>query len=124
MDSPRQNMTVRLARRVALFLLLLLLVARAWGQAERLPEPRGRVNDFAEVIDPAPEERIGNLIREVETRVGAEFAVVTIRSLHGEPIEDYAERLFQKWGIGKKERDNGLLLLAAIEDRRVRIEVG
>jgi uncharacterized protein len=64
------------------------------------------------------------LCQELESKTGSQLAVVTVNSLEGDPIEDYAVKLFQKWGIGKKEKSNGLLVLIAIQDRRSRIEVG
>jgi uncharacterized protein len=61
---------------------------------------------------------------EIEQKTSAEVAVVTVRDLGGGSIDDYASRLFEKWGIGKKGKDNGVMLIAAIDDRKVRIEVG
>lgn len=87
-------------------------------------KPTGYVSDFAGVIDPVSSQRINGLINEIEKKTSAEVAVVTIRNLEGGSVEDYAVRLFKKWGIGKKGKDNGVLLLAVIEDRKVRIEVG
>ena len=75
-------------------------------------------------MDETSKQRIEGLCQELETKTGAQLAIVTIPSLQGEPIEDYAVHLFQQWGIGQKEKSNGLLLLVAIQDRRSRIEVG
>jgi len=60
----------------------------------------------------------------VEHATGAQIAIVTINSTDGNPIEDYANTLFRKWGVGKKGQDNGLLILFAIKDHKDRIEVG
>ena len=92
--------------------------------AQSFPAPTGYVNDFAQVIDAASKERMELLCQELESKTGSQLAVVTVTSLEGEPVEDYAVKLFQKWGIGKKEKSNGLLVLVAIQDRRSRIEVG
>jgi uncharacterized protein len=75
-------------------------------------------------MDPPSKERIEQLCRELETKTGTQFSVVTVSSLNGEPVEDYAVQLFKQWGIGKKDRANGLLLLIAVQERRTRIEVG
>jgi len=92
--------------------------------AQALPKPSGYVNDFAHVLDQESSQRIGQLCRELQAKTGAELAVVTVKSLDGEPIEDYAVKLFQQWGIGKKDQSNGLLVLVAIQERRTRMEVG
>ena len=88
------------------------------------PNPVGRLSDFANVIDDANRQNIEKLISDLETRTSAEMAVVTIDSLKGDSIDDYANRLFSQWGIGKKKKDNGLLLLVAVRDQKLRIEVG
>jgi len=87
-------------------------------------KPAGWVSDFASVLDPVSSQRINGLINEIEKKTSAEIAVVTVRNLEGDSVEDYAVRLFEKWGIGKKGKDNGILLLAATEDKKVKIEVG
>src|SRR5687768_7244828 len=93
----------------------------AWAA---LPKMEGPVNDLAGVLAPEAEQAIKSRIRAVEAATTAEIAVVTVRSLEGETVETYANRLFNQWGIGKKGKDNGVLILAAIEDRKIRIEVG
>jgi len=108
-------------------LLLYPLVASAQIPADELLqrlEPRGYVNDYAGVLDAQERKRLESLLAEVERKTGAEIAVVALESLEGGQIEDFANRLFEKWGIGKKDQDNGVLLIAAIRDRKVRIEVG
>ncbi len=82
------------------------------------------VNDFASILDDSIESDLENLITALENETSAEIAVVTVENLQGITIEEYAVELFEKWGIGKKEEDNGLLFLVAIEEREVRIEVG
>jgi uncharacterized protein len=93
-------------------------------RAQATPPPTGYVSDYAHVIDEGSKQRIEQLCRELESKTAAQLAFVTIPSLNGEPVEDYAVKLFEKWGIGKKEKSNGLLLLVAVQDRRSRIEVG
>jgi uncharacterized protein len=87
-------------------------------------EPRGYVSDFAGVLQPQAIAAIEAYAANVERSTGAQFAVVIVKSLEGDPVEDVAVRLFERWGIGKKGADEGLLLLLAIEDRKNRIEVG
>ncbi len=92
--------------------------------AQTFPEPVGYVNDFAEMLSADFRDSIEEDLSKFEEETKAEIAVVTVNSLEGTYIEDYAVRLFEQWGIGKKEADNGLLLLIAKEDREFRIEVG
>ena len=64
------------------------------------------------------------MLRDVEQQTTAEIAVVTVPSLDGMTVEEYASRLFKAWGIGKKGRDNGVLVLVAPTEHKMRIEVG
>jgi len=105
-------------------LILVLLCLRGATVAETIPRPVGYVNDYARVIDEGSKQSIEQLCQELESKTGAQLAIVTLSSLQGEPVEDYAVKLFQQWGIGKKDKSNGLLLLIAIQERRSRIEVG
>jgi uncharacterized protein len=86
--------------------------------------PTGYANDFAGALDSRSRAAIDRYCGNLERATGAQIAVVLVRSLEGEPIEDVAIRLFQEWGIGKKGTDEGLLLLLAIQDRKQRAEVG
>lgn len=92
--------------------------------AAELPAPSGWVNDFAGVISAEEEQQLTHLLRQVEQASDIEMSVVTLATLEGEDVEGYAVRLFEKWGIGKKGKNNGLLILASIGDRSARIEVG
>ncbi|MGH7452171.1 MAG: TPM domain-containing protein, partial [bacterium] len=108
---------------VAGFIVSYLLRATAFSQD--FPEPRGYLNDFAQVVDPNATAQIEAIGRELEEKAGAQLAVVTVQSLGDEDDFDYAHRLFEKWGIGKKGKDNGVLLFLALgERRRVRIVTG
>ena len=106
-------------------LIFILLAAPAGiSSGQSIPRPTGYVNDQAGLLSPATRIEIDALLTEIEQRTGAEIAVVTVETVSPSTIEDYADRLFQQWGIGKKEKDNGVLLLVAVKDRGVRIEVG
>jgi uncharacterized protein len=76
------------------------------------------------VVDAASRDSIEALGRELKEKTGAELAVVTLADLGGDGIEAVAVDLFQAWGIGRKGRDDGVLILQASSERRVRIEVG
>jgi uncharacterized protein len=87
-------------------------------------KPAGFVNDFAGVMTSAQKAALENKVGNFERPAGVELSVVTVKSLGGDTVENFAEKLFQEWGIGKKKVDNGILFLVAPDDRQVRIEVG
>lgn len=93
-------------------------------QEIKFPRAVGYVNDFAGVIEENYKININNLIENFEKETTNEIAVVTVES--AEPLDptNYAVKLFEKWGIGKKEKDNGVLILLAMKERKVKIEVG
>ena len=93
-------------------------------KAQELPQATGYVNDFAQLLSSEYRQTLEQELVDFEKETSVEIALVTINSLEGGSIEDYAVRLFEKWGIGQKEKDNGLLILIAKEDRDIRIEVG
>lgn len=86
--------------------------------------PRGFVNDFVGVLNTDEAAALEAKLGEYERATGNEVAVVTIPSLGGDYIEHYAVKLFEEWKVGKEGENNGLLLLVAIDDRKLRIEVG
>jgi uncharacterized protein len=108
-----------------LFVVIFLLPA-IQGQAAKThwPQPAGYVNDFAHVISSDQALQIESLLSGLEQKTGAQVAVVTVDSVEGGDIDGAAVDLFKAWGIGKKGKDNGVLILAAIKDRKGRIEVG
>jgi uncharacterized protein len=85
---------------------------------------QGYVNDFAGVLNPATVEGLTRLCTEVDQKARAQIAVVTIKSLEGDAVEDFANHLFQKWGIGYKGTDRGVMLLLAVGDHKYWTEVG
>ncbi len=87
-------------------------------------KPQGYVSDFANVIDAASKAKLEDYCGQVERATGVQIALVTIPSLEGAPIEDFANTLFRKWGVGKKGKDEGLMLLLAVQDHKDRVEVG
>ena len=87
-------------------------------------KPQGYVSDFARVIDPASKAQLEAYCARVERSTGVQMALVTIPSLEGEPIEDVANTIYRAWGVGQKGKNEGILLLLAIGDRRNRLEVG
>jgi uncharacterized protein len=85
---------------------------------------QGYVNDFAGVLDPATVAGLTRLCTEVDQKARAQIAVVTIKSLEGDAVEDFANHLFRKWGVGYKGTDRGVMLLLAVGDHKYWTEVG
>jgi uncharacterized protein len=104
--------------------LLGLLVSAGWAVDWKALKPQGYVSDFANVIDPASKSQLEAYCAAVERSTGAQIALVTLNTLEGEPIEDVANTIYRAWGVGKKGKDEGALLLLVIGDRRNRLEVG
>src|SRR5580704_7781192 len=87
-------------------------------------KPTGYVNDFAHVLDPAGKERLEAYCANLERATGAQLAIVTVDTLDGDPVEDVANKLYREWGIGKKGKDEGILILLAVKDHKDRAEIG
>ncbi|MGD9905953.1 MAG: YgcG family protein [Vicinamibacterales bacterium] len=115
-------MTAAHTARVAVLIAAGLAVGVAAQPA--LPTPSGAVNDFANLLTEADEARLARRLDDVERATTAEIAVVTVPSLDGLTVEEYATRLFAAWGIGQAGTDNGVLVLVAPNQREMRIEVG
>jgi uncharacterized protein len=114
-------------RKCLLALSLLFLACCGLVPAEKvqdLPAPTNYVSDFAGVLSPETQTSLNALCAQVDRLAHAQIAVVTIKSLDGEPIENFATALEDKWKVGKKGTDRGLLLIFAPNDRKYRIEVG
>jgi uncharacterized protein len=122
--GARIGAAVRPVGAAVLALVLLLAPAGASAKKNEWPAPTGHVNDWAHVIDPASADSIEALAAELKQKTGAELAVVTVPDLGGLEIEEAATDLFTKWGIGRKGEDDGVLILLALQERRVRIEPG
>jgi uncharacterized protein len=88
------------------------------------PDYSAMVNDFTGTLDSGWKSSIEELCIKARNETGAEIAVAVVSDLQGITIEEYAVKLFEKWGVGKASKDNGVLLLVSIQERKVRIEVG
>ena len=109
---------------ILLLALVISIVGFATGEAVDFPKPVGLVNDFAGVIDAGTKQRLEGILRNLRDKTGAEIAVVTVKNMGGLDVDTYAVELMKSWGIGSKERNDGILILLATEERRWRIEVG
>ncbi len=117
---------MRSIRRAAIpFAVIALAVAGARAGAQSLPALTAPVNDFAQILSPDVSATLDHRIRALQAASGDVVVVATVKTI--EPygsIEEYAVRLFEKAGIGQKNKHNGLLVVLAVKERRVRIEVG
>src|ERR1035437_3549606 len=87
-------------------------------------KPQGYVSDFAGVIDPASKSQLEAYCAAVGGSPGAQIALVTLATLEGDPLDDVANAIYRGWGVGQKGKNEGILLLLVIGDRRNRLEVG
>ncbi len=93
--------------------------------AQQLPSTEGYVNDFAGVISSDDEAAMRGIMTAVKEQTGAEMAVVTVESMAPYPtIEDFGIALAEEWGVGSAGGDDGVILIVAVQERQVRIEVG
>ena len=108
-----------------LFALLVTAVLPLGAAKLKLPELTGRVVDNANIFSSAEKEQIEAAILQLEKATqGGQMAVLTVKSLNGMPIEWYGIKLAEKWKIGQKGKDNGAILIIALNDRSMRLEIG
>src|SRR6516164_2965003 len=100
------------------------LCASLTALAANPPELTGRIVDQADIIPAATRSTIEPKLADLETKSGIQLVVATVNSLDGEEIEPYANELFRSWKLGEKTKNNGVLLLVAPKEKRVRIEAG
>lgn len=112
------------------FILLLqcFFAACATAAPQIPPKPTAAagiyVQDYAQVLSAEDKRKLLSIGQELDNKTTAQLAVVTVKTLDGQPIEDYALSILREWGIGSKEKNNGALIVVAVQDRRSRIEVG
>ena len=114
-------------KKLALIIALLLSVC-AFAQIDKViparPNPPHLVNDLANVLTPEQEQALENKLVAYDDSTSTQIVLVTIKSLSDYPIEDVALQILRRWGVGNKEKDNGIVVLASIDDRKIRIETG
>jgi uncharacterized protein len=124
--SSREATPYARAATTAAVLISLVILLQPRALAEKLEQlkPAGYVNDFAGVLDSQSTTQLAALCTEIDQKAHAQIAVVTIRTLEGVTVEDFANKLFERWGIGPKSDNRGVLILLAVDDHRYRVEVG
>ena len=110
----------------ALLLVLVLWLAAlpAFAAEIRFPALTGRVVDDAQLLTQEQEQALTGKLAMLEQQTGDQLVVVTLPSLQDQEIEDFGYQLGRHWGIGQKGKNNGVLLIIAQDERKVRIEVG
>src|SRR5450755_4240617 len=104
--------------------VLALAALPAWGLDTKTLKPTGYVNDFSSTLDAASKQTLETYCANLERVTGVQMAIVLVPTLDGQPIEDAANRLYREWGIGKKGKDEGILIMLAVKDRKSRAEIG
>jgi uncharacterized protein len=118
-------MSLRFKHLLSLLFIFFLLPYTSLAATPEPPlSPANYIVDLAKIINDDVEAKLNAYLKELEAKTTAQVIVLTIKSLDGEDIESFSLRTAEKWRLGQKGKDNGLLLTIAIEDRRYRFEVG
>lgn len=104
--------------------IVLLLLATVLSAAPQFPEYKGPINDLAGVLSKSDIRQLESKAIAYREQTGSEIGVLIVPTIGNMTIEDYTHDIFNAWGIGQKEKDNGVLFLVAIEERKARVEVG
>ncbi len=102
----------------------ILVISTMQARAHNFPSYAGYVNDFAGIIDGNTVSELDSAISSFNNQTGIQIAVVTVKNTGDLGIDEYANELFKKWGVGVKGLDNGVMLIVSTEEKQVRIEVG
>ncbi len=108
----------------AFLILTILLFFAPSAHALEVPILQGRINDYAGMLSPQAKANIEQQLKAVEQSDTTQIVIVTIPSLQGEVLEQFSIKVAEKWKIGQKGKDNGVILLVSKNDRKMRIEVG
>jgi len=124
--NRRRHLRISGVLAALLLVCLTVTVGLRTAFAERVADlqPTGYVNDFAGVLSPATRSQLEALCKEVDQKTQAQIAVVTVHTTGDDPIDDFAVQLEEKWKVGPKGTDRGILLILATDDHKYRFEVG
>ncbi len=109
-------------KKIHLILLIIIIFSSLFSL--EVPRLKGRVNDYANILISGDEANLENLLKQIEEKTSSQIALLTIPSLEGEALEAYSIKVADQWGLGQKDRDNGILLLVAMQEKQLRLEVG
>lgn len=120
-------MSIRYPVNTFLFLFFFFLLLPLWSQASTPqipPRPPGYVVDLAGVLDGQSKRQLSTLLQDLENRTTVQMVILTVDSLDGQDINSFSLQTAEQWKIGQKDKDNGLLFVIAMRDRKYRFEVG
>ncbi|MDL2122208.1 MAG: TPM domain-containing protein [Deltaproteobacteria bacterium] len=119
-------MQLKIKPALIILILCLLFLLQPFSHADIIPEKPGNyVVDLADIIDNSSEYKLNQYLQELEQKTTAQLVVLTIKSLEGGSIEDFSITIaHDRWELGQKGKDNGVLLLISLKDKKYRIEVG
>jgi len=123
-SRPSRNGWTSLRPSTATYVLPAVLVIAAAALGQDLPVPQTHVADHANLIDPQTEAALDAILTELERKTTAQVVVLTVKTTSGTPIEQYALAVAERWQLGQKGKDNGLLIVVASADREYRFETG
>jgi len=109
-------------KKIFLFIILLLIFAQIF--ALKVPKLIGHINDYAGILSQQEKNTLESMLISAENKTSSQIVLLTIPSLKEESLEDFSMNVVETWKIGQKEFDNGILLLIAMKERKIRIEVG
>jgi uncharacterized protein len=110
--------------KIFISMLFAIISIVSTAQNADIPYLTGRVNDNAQILSDSTRKSLTDLLKEHENRTTNQIVILTLHSLQGESIEDYANKVFNEWKIGQKGKDNGILIVVVPDERQMRIEVG
>ncbi len=105
-------------------LLVISSATTAGGAAADLPTPRHYVEDYANVINSTHERSLNGILQELEQKTGVQYIILTVQTMGGLPIEQFSIELAEKWKLGQKGKDNGMIFVLSKNDRKWRFEIG
>lgn len=111
-------------KKFLLIVISAILLLPALSYALEVPALKGRVNDYADMISPEAESLLEERLKAFENSDSTQIVILTVNSLQGDALEDFTIRAAEDWKIGQAKKDNGVILFASKNDRRMRIEVG
>src|SRR5690554_3039574 len=120
----RVSLLVRGVMALLVTFLLLSATTLSWAQQAPVPEFTSWVTDTTNTISAPDKAQLTKKLAALDSEKGAQIAVLMIPTTQNESIESYATRAFAQWQLGRKDVDDGILLIVAKDDRRLRIEVG
>ena len=111
-------------RKIIVLITIVLISSTTALTAMDVPDLKGYVNDYAGILSSSEEQQIAQILSSLEQSTTAQGALLVVSTLEGESIESFSIRTAEAWKLGQTEKDNGLLIIMAVEEKKVRMEVG